>query len=71
MEAGIRSEIDLENESLGKKIRDAKVSKVPYFLVIGKQEQEKNEVMVESRDKGKIGTMTLEKFITTILSEKP
>ena len=70
MEAGIRSEIDLENESLGKKIRDAKVAKVPYFLVIGKQEMEKNEVMVESRDKGKIGAMSLEKFIEIIKTDK-
>lgn len=48
--AGIRAEIDDANESLGKKIRTAKMEKVPYLLVIGDQEIEQNILTVERRD---------------------
>lgn len=47
--AGIRAEIDSNNESLGKKIRNAKTEKVPYFLVIGDKEIESKSATLESR----------------------
>ena len=49
-DANIRVEFDDSNESLGKKIRAAKLEKVPYFLVIGDKEIEANNVKVEGRD---------------------
>ncbi|MDP3989176.1 MAG: threonine--tRNA ligase [bacterium] len=64
--AGIRTELYNENETLGKKIRRAKLEKIPYVLVIGNQEKEKGEVMVESRTDGKIGSQTIDTFIETI-----
>ncbi|MEK7558392.1 MAG: threonine--tRNA ligase [Patescibacteria group bacterium] len=50
--AGIRAELDESNESLGKKIRNAKTSKVPYFLVLGDKEVESETITVESRAGG-------------------
>ncbi|MDE2079495.1 MAG: threonine--tRNA ligase [Patescibacteria group bacterium] len=48
--SGIRAELDGDNESLGKKIRNAKQEKVPYFFVIGDKEVEGNTVTVEARE---------------------
>jgi threonyl-tRNA synthetase len=48
-ENGIRSEIDLDNDTLGKKIRNAKMQKVPYIIVIGDKEMESNTLTIESR----------------------
>ena len=68
MDAGIRVEIDESNETLGKKIRDAKMMKVPYLLVIGDKEVESSEVTVESR-KGNEGSQTIKKFLELIREE--
>jgi threonyl-tRNA synthetase len=65
----IRVELDASNESLGKKIRAAKVAKIPYMLVIGDEELKTNTVTVESRDKGKIGPMQLAEFLQHIEEE--
>jgi threonyl-tRNA synthetase len=48
-EAGIRAELDDSNESVGKKIRDAEVMKVPYTIVIGNKEVESNQLSPRSR----------------------
>ncbi|MEX2010437.1 MAG: threonine--tRNA ligase, partial [Parcubacteria group bacterium] len=53
--ANIRAEMDASDETLGKKIRNAKTEKVPYSLVIGDKEVEGNKVTVESRDNGNQG----------------
>ena len=66
---GIRAELHDEDESLGKKIREAKINKVPYFLVIGDEEVSSKQVTVESRDNGKIGEMTTDNFISHIQRE--
>lgn len=50
--AGIRSELDVSNETLGKKIRAAKQEKLPYFVVIGTKEMEANTITLEKRDGG-------------------
>lgn len=68
-EAGVRAEVDDSNETLGKKIRNSKVEKVPYMLVIGDNELENNLITVESRDKGKIGEKSVEDFKSQILEE--
>jgi len=60
---GIRAELWNENESLGKKIRNVKLQKVPYFLVIGDKEVESQTVTVESRDEGALGAGALADFI--------
>jgi threonyl-tRNA synthetase len=65
----IRTELHLESESLGKKIRNAKLAKIPYTLVIGDAEVAAKEVTLESRDKGKIGQFSLESLITLLQKE--
>ncbi len=67
-EGGIRVEIDESNETLGKKVRDAKIQKIPYLLVVGDKEVESKEVTVESRNE-KLGTMPLANFISNIQAE--
>ncbi|TSC55195.1 MAG: threonyl-tRNA synthetase [Parcubacteria group bacterium LiPW_30] len=68
-EAGIRTEIDSTNETLGKKIRNAKTSKTPYFLVIGDKEMENNTATLESRDAGQVGAFSAEEIIQKLQKE--
>lgn len=68
-EAGIRIEIDLSNETLGKKIRNAKTSKTPYFLVIGDKEMENNTATLESREAGQIGAFSVEEIIQKLQAQ--
>jgi len=65
----IRVELDTSAETLGKKIRNVKLSKTPYFLVIGDEEVTKGEVTLESRDEGKIGSLTTEALTEKLLKE--
>jgi len=66
--AGIRTELDTSNESMGKKIRNAKKEKLPYFVVIGDKEVGGKTITVESRD-GESTAMTLSAFTNHLLSE--
>lgn len=66
---GIRADLDDSNESLGKKIRNAKLEKVPYLLVIGKNEAENGTITLESRDHGKIGEMEIDEAIDRLMKE--
>lgn len=66
---GIRIDIDTSDESLGKKIRNAKLEKIPYLLVIGKNEAANGTVTLESRDAGKIGEMTVGEAIDRLTKE--
>ncbi len=65
---GIRTEVDLRNEKLGFKIREAQMEKVPYKLVVGDKEAEEGTVAVRTRDADK-GAMSLEEFIAKIQEE--
>jgi threonyl-tRNA synthetase len=65
----IRTELHCESESLGKKIRNAKVAKIPYTLVIGDAEVAAKEVTLESRDKGKIGQFSPEHLLLLLKKE--
>ena len=50
-ENNIRAEVDLADENLGKKVRQAKNEKIPYWIVLGDKEVESKEVTIESRGK--------------------
>jgi len=63
-----RVELSKENETLGKKIRNAELQKIPFILVVGDKEKQNQSVNVRQREKGNLGEMTLEKF-TSILSQ--
>jgi threonyl-tRNA synthetase len=67
--AGIRVEIDEANESVGKKIRNATLQKVPYTVVIGEKEIESGQLAVRSRDKGDLPGLALESFIDELKRE--
>ncbi len=58
------------DESLGKRIRETKVKKIPYTFVVGDQEIESKTVSVESRDTGKLGTLSIEKILTQLTEEQ-
>ena len=58
----IRGYVDNRDEKIGRKIRDAEVSKVPYMLIVGEKEQESNSVSVRRHGEGDLGTMTVGEF---------
>jgi threonyl-tRNA synthetase len=66
---GIRVEIDLRNEKIGYKIREAQLEKIPYMLVIGDKEMDNNMVAVRSRKEGDLGAMSLNDFMDKIDQE--
>ncbi len=66
---GIRTEVDLRNEKIGFKIREAQLDKVPYMLIIGDKEAEAGLVSVRSRKSGDLGTMTLDAFCERVKKE--
>ena len=65
----IRAEIDGANETIGKKIRNSEIEKIPYILVVGEKEEKNDSVAVRERGKGDLGAMKLEKFIEKINKE--
>lgn len=66
--AGIRVELDQSDESLGKKIRNAKSQKVPYLLVIGDAEVAAGQATLEGRE-GKIGALSIEEIVSKLSAE--
>ena len=68
-EKGIRVEVDLRNEKVGYKIREAQLEKVPYMLVIGDKEVDSRSVAVRSRKDGDQGTLSIDEFIDKVLDE--
>lgn len=68
-EAGIRAEIDTRAEKIGYKIREARLQKIPYMLVVGAKEEEEGKVSVRSRFLGDEGMKDLESFILSVKEE--
>lgn len=64
-----RISIDSKNEKIGKKIREAQLNKVPYMLILGQKEVENNVISVRSRDKGDLGSISLEDFVENLKIE--
>ena len=58
----IRGFIDNRTESIGKKIRDTELKKVPFMLIVGDNEKEANTVSVRKQGEGDLGSMTVEEF---------
>ena len=65
----VRVIIDGRNESLGKRIREATVKKIPYLLIIGDKEIQSNMVAVRHRTGGDQGAQSLEQFVQKIQEE--
>jgi threonyl-tRNA synthetase len=69
LERGVRVETDLREEKMGAKIRDAELLKIPYMLVLGRQEAEQRTVSVRTRHKGNEGAIALTEFVEKVIAE--
>ena len=65
----IRTSFDNRNETIGKKIRDAELKKVPYMLILGEKESNKNNLSVRKRKEGDLGQMSTNEFVSLINEE--
>ncbi len=66
---GMRVEIDARNETIGRKIRESQLEKIPYMLVIGNKEMEEGTVAVRGRADGDLGAMPVDAFLEKALQE--
>lgn len=65
----IRVEVDGRSESLGKKIRESEMQKIPYMAVVGEKEQAANKVRPRHRKEGDIGELKIEEFVKKLEKE--
>lgn len=65
----IRSLTDNRNETIGKKIREAEMNKIPYMLIVGEQEESEGSVSVRKHGGEDLGTMSIEAFSTMLQAE--
>jgi len=63
---GVRSEVDDRTESMGRKIRDGELRKIPYMLIIGDREAEEGTVSVRRHREGDLGAQALDAFVERI-----
>jgi threonyl-tRNA synthetase len=66
LDAGLRSELNLKDDRVGYKIREAALQKVPYALVLGEKEQAAGTINVRGREEGEIGETSLEAFLADL-----
>ena len=65
----IRTSLDNRNETIGKKIRDSELNKVPYMLILGEKEDKNNNLSVRKRKEGDLGQMSTNEFVSLINRE--
>ncbi len=65
-----RVEIDNRSESVGKKIHDAEVQKIPYIIVVGNKEEKDNIVTVRKRGEKKLETLKISEFLYILKEDK-
>jgi len=68
-EAGVRVTVDRSSDKVGAKIRNTRLERVPYMLVLGAKEVEEGTVSVRHRDKEDLGTKPLDQFVAEITTE--
>jgi len=68
-DAGVRCDLDERAESIGRKIRDAELRKVPYMLVVGDREAETSTVAVREHHGGDAGSLDVEAFAARVREE--
>jgi threonyl-tRNA synthetase len=66
---GIRVELDDRTESVGRKIREAELRKIPYMLVVGDREQAADEVSLREHGRGDAGSVAVSEFIDRVRRE--
>ncbi|MDD9972344.1 MAG: threonine--tRNA ligase [Myxococcales bacterium] len=62
LDRGLRSEVNLRDDRVGYKIREASLQKIPYALIVGEREQDAGTINVRSRDRGELGEMDVDAF---------
>jgi len=67
--AGVRAELDGRNETIGKKVREGRLQKIPYLCTIGAKEVEAGALMVRNRDSGKQSLVTVDQFAENVQRE--
>jgi threonyl-tRNA synthetase len=60
----IRGYIDGRTESIGRKIRDTEVKKIPFMFIVGEKEEESNTISVRKQGEGDLGAMSMEAFVS-------
>lgn len=65
----IRALLDNRNETIGKKIREAELSKVPFMIIVGEKEAESNQISVRRHQQGDQGSMDVPSFIALVKEE--
>ena len=65
----IRALLDDRNETIGKKIRESEISKVPYMLILGEKEANNETVSLRKHQKGDIGSFAIEKVVNQLKKE--
>jgi threonyl-tRNA synthetase len=66
---GLRAELDERTESVGRKIREAELRKVPYMLVVGDREAEQRAVALRRHREGDLGTVPLGEAVERLVAE--
>jgi threonyl-tRNA synthetase len=66
---GLRAELDIRNEKLGYKIRQAQLEKIPYMLVVGDREAADRKVAPRARSGEQLAAMSIEEFAVRVLAE--
>ena len=66
---GLRAEIDVRNEKIGYKIREAQLEKIPYMFIVGDKEKEDGTVSVRSRKYGDLGACSFEEIRDKLVKE--
>lgn len=68
-DAGVRVSLDRSSDKVGAKIRNARLERVPYMLVLGAKEVEEGTVAVRHRDRDDLGTHPVDAFVAELLEE--
>ena len=70
LDAGLRVDVNLKDDRIGYKIRQASLQKYPYMLVVGETEQDNGTVNIRSRDQGELGEMSIDGLLEHIDAER-
>ena len=65
----IRALIDDRNETIGKKIRESEISKIPYMIILGEKEAQSQSVSLRKHQKGDVGNFDLDSVVKLIKNE--
>ena len=69
IKSGLRAKLDLRNEKIGFKIREHTLSRVPYFVILGKNEEEQNIITIRKHNGETLGQMPTEDFCILLAKE--